>query len=243
MDVWLRHLADLFVREDAELRCARKVLRAAAERSARVGFGPTDADECPKPEHGSIESIEGDTVLILTPRSGGKRFVVGEHLVLCIDASSGFDVGEVTVLGEWSRQAATGHRGGVRVTLPRMLEHVQRREHHRIPVAFDLSPRVTIEHGEPSVPLGGGEVLDISESGVRIRARLLDAVEAGATMVVHATFPTPFPSFTAHSEVVHLAPTQDEGRWIVGLKFLDDHPELARAIHQLELRRAQRLRK
>ena len=243
MDVWLRNLADLFVREDADVRSARKVLCAAAERSAPVGFAPAGAEACPKPEHGSIESIEGNALLILTPRSGGARFVKGEHLTMCIEAPAGFDLGDVEVLGEWTRRDKSGQRGGVRVTLPRMLEHVQRREHHRIPVAFDLSPRVTLESDEPRGPLGGGEILDISESGARIRVRLLEPVAVGTKMVFHANCPAPFPSFTATAEVVHVVLAKGEERVILGVRFLEEHPELARAIHALERKRAQRLRK
>ena len=243
MDVWLRNLADLFVREDADVRSARKVLCAAAERSAPVGFAPAGAEACPKPEHGSIESIEGNALLILTPRSGGSRFVKGEQLTMCIEAPAGFDLGDVEVLGEWTRRDKSGQRGGVRVTLPRMLEHVQRREHHRIPVAFDLSPRVTLENDEPRGPLGGGEILDISQSGARIRVRLLEPVAAGKKLVFHANCPAPFPSFTATAEVVHVVLTKGEERVILGVRFLEEHLELARAIHALERKRAQRLRK
>ncbi|MEY3143144.1 MAG: PilZ domain [Planctomycetota bacterium] len=243
MDVWFRHIADLFTREDAEVRSSRKVLRAAAERSAPVGFGPADSETCPKPDHGSIESIEGDSILVLTPRSGGVRFIKGEHLTICIAAPAGFDVGEVKVLGEWDRHDKAGHRGGVRVTLPRILEHVQRREHHRVPVAFDLSPRVTLERDEPRGPLGGGEILDISESGARIRVQLLEPVTAGTKMVFHANCPAPFPSFTATAEVVHVIQVKDHDRTILGVRFLEEHAELGRAIHALELKRAQRLRK
>jgi hypothetical protein len=243
MDVWFQHLADLFVRDDTDARQVQQVIRAAAERSAPVGFGPASCDTCPKTEHGSIEAIEGKTLLIVTPRSGGMRFVTGEHLTLCIAAPSGFDIGEVTVLGTWEIQEGGVHRGGVRLSLPEILEHVQRREHHRLPVAFDLSPRALLHVGDPGSPVGHGEILDISESGARVRVRALQPIETGSHLELQASFPSSFPSFTTTIEVVHVAHRRDEERLILGVKFLTALPALGKAIHHLELRRAQRLRK
>lgn len=243
MDVWFQHLAGLFVRDDTDARQVQQVIKAAAERSAPVGFGPASSETCPKPEHGSIEAIEGKTLLIVTPRSGGKRFVTGEHLTLCIASSAGFDVGEITVLGTWEVHDGGIHRGGVRVSLPRILEHVQRREHHRLTVAFDLSPRALLHLGDPGSPVGHGEILDISESGARMRVRALQPIETGSQLELQASFPSSFPSFSTAIEVVHVAHTRDDAYKMLGVRFLTAVSELGKAIHQLELRRAQRLRK
>lgn len=243
MDVWFQHLANLFVRDDTDARKVEQVLRAAAERSAAVGFGPASSETCPKPEHGSIEAIEGKTLLIVTPRSGGVRFVSGEHLTLCIAAPAGFDVGEITVIGPWEVHNGGVHRGGVRVSIPRVLEHVQRRGHHRLPVAFDLSPRALLHVGDPSAPVGQGEILDISESGARMRVRALQPIEPGWQLELQASFPAAIPSFSTAIEVVHVAQTRDEDYLILGVRFMGELPALGKAIHTLEIRRAQRLRK
>lgn len=243
MDVWFQHIASLFVRDDADARQVQQVLKAAAERSALVGFGSIDSESCPKPDHGSIEAVEGKSLLILTPRSGGKRFVVGEHVLLCVAAPSGFDLGEVKVLGTWEVHDGGIHRGGIRVSIPQTLEHVQRREHHRLPVAFDLSPRALLHSGDPGSPVGTGEILDISESGARLRVRAIQPIETGSQVEMHASFPASFPSFTVGIEVVHVAHTRDDDHLVLGVRFLAGIPALGKAIHQLEIRRAQRLRK
>jgi hypothetical protein len=221
----------------------RGVIEAAVDRSAPVGFGAADSDSCPKPNHGSVERIDGETLLIVTPRSGGPRFVTGENLLLCIAAPSGFDLGEVTVLGAWDTNEGGMRRHGVRVSLPKTLEHVQRREHHRLPVAFDLSPRAVLHLGDPSAIVGTGDILDLSESGARIRVRALQPIETGSQLVAQTSFPSSFPSFTVPIEVVHVAHTRDEECLILGVKFLETVPHLAKTIHALEFRRAQRLRK
>jgi hypothetical protein len=43
--------------------------------------------------------------------------------------------------------------------------------------------------------------------------------------------------------VVHVAHTRDDAYKMLGVRFLTAVSELGKAIHQLELRRAQRLRK
>ena len=243
MDVWFQHLADFFTRTDADNRTVRKLLDAAARRSAPVGFAPCDSQQPPRPEHGSVESVEGESLLVMMPRDAGLTLVVGERLTISIGGESGFDVGEVVVMGEWVHRDDTSCRSGVRVSLPHALEHVQRRERHRLPVAFDLSPRAALEARTPPAALGKGEVLDISESGARLLVDTTRALAIGEVVGATLTFPAPFPSVTARVEVVHVAPIPESGRLIVGVHFLEPMPELGRAIHKLELKRAQRLRK
>jgi hypothetical protein len=243
MDVWFQHLAGFFTRTDADTRTVRKLLDAAAKRSAAVGFAPLDTEQAPRPEHGSLEAIEADSILVMTPRDSGIQLVVGERLTICIGGESGFDVGEVVVMGEWVHRDETSCRSGVRVSLPRSLEHVQRRDRHRLPVAFDLSPRATLEAGTPPAVFGKGEVLDISESGARLHVDATRAIEVGNVVGATLSFPAPFPSVTARVEVVHVASIPESGKMIVGVHFLEPHPELGRSIHKLELKRAQRLRK
>jgi hypothetical protein len=120
---------------------------------------------------------------------------------------------------------------------------VQRREHHRLTVAFELSPRALLHLGDPGSPVGHGEILDISESGARMRVRALQPIETGSQLELRASFPSSFPSFTTPVEVVHVAHSRDEDCLILGVRFMTAVAALGKAIHQLELRRAQRLRK
>jgi hypothetical protein len=243
VQIWFRHLADFFGQEDRELSCVRKALLRAAEHSSSVGFGVVDSPAIPKPNEGSIEALEDNAILILMPRVGGRHLVEGESLLLYIDTPAGFDVGEVTVLGEWESLDGHMRRNGVRVSIPRMIEHVQRRYHHRLTVAFDLSPRVSIEELDPPSPVGTGQVLDISESGLRVRVQPARPVLPGERFRIKSQFPAPFPSVEGLVEIVHVASSVVDGETVLGVRFLEEHHDLGRAIHQLELKRAQRLRK
>ncbi|MBI1303234.1 MAG: hypothetical protein GC172_05550 [Phycisphaera sp.] len=201
-------------------------------------------------------------------------FVKGETVQLSVLSPSGFDLCVVTVLGTWESEEHGVRRRGVRVTIPRELRRVQRRLSRRISVGFDLSPRVIVRApsvipaspadtwrgidgagaaGEPIVPealssdlpeLGRGFVLDLSESGARIRLVVVPEggpPRRGSLIQLAAVFPALVPSFDCRAEVMYLAPTARTEGWILGLCFREGRPDLSRAIHQLELRRAQRM--
>jgi hypothetical protein len=272
MWVWFKNISDTFEARAARERTVRKLLSAAAKRGLPVGVGHFNPGECVVPQDCFVEELEAESLLIRVVI--GQRIpavlVRGSRVRISILTPEGFEQGEVTVLGEWDVQQNGIRRRGVRVSIPKALVHVQRRIHHRVTVAFDLSPRARLsvdplgaplasaaaldglepprEDGaetasDAPIVLGSGRVLDISESGARIR--LTDLPEsgpptAGTIVRLAAEFPACFPSFECSAQIMHrVAAVRGEG-WILGLRFLDGHPDLSRAIHQLEMRRAQR---
>ncbi len=271
MWVWFKSISDRFDRTAPDGRTVRRLLASAAERGAPIGVGEVDPGVCAAPRDGFVERVEAESLLIRCANDEPipALLVEGARVQLSILTASGFEQGEVTVLGEWDMQDDAVHRRGVRVTIPQALIHVQRRLRHRLPVAFDLSPRATLheephregttpatEGGGPTVVdesaaaaqaepslLGAGDVLDISETGARIRllgSPECDVPQPGRIIRMSATFPACFPSFGCSAEIVHSGAAVHGEGWILGLRFLHGHPDLGRAIHQLELRRAQR---
>ncbi len=272
MWVWVKNISDMFEGHAARERTVRKTLFAAAKRGLPVGVGQFDPGECAVPQDCFVEELEAESLLIRVVI--GQRIpamlVRGSRACISILTPEGFEQGEVTVLGEWDVQQNGIRRRGVRVSIPKALVQVQRRIHHRVTVAFDLSPRARLsvdplgaplasaaaldglepprEDGaeaasEAPIVIGSGRILDISASGARVR--LTDLPESGppnggAVVRLAAEFPACFPSFDCAAQIVHrVRAVRGEG-WILGLRFLDGHPDLSRAIHQLEMRRAQR---
>jgi len=267
MWVWFKNISDAFERTVPADRTVRRLLVSAADRAAPVGVGEVDPGACSTPKDGFVERVDAESPLIRCANDEPipALFAEGARVQLSILTTSGFEQGEVTVLGEWASEDSDVQRRGVRVTIPQALIHIQRRLRHRVTVAFDLSPRAALsavqtalapdqtvlgDCGEPaaeSAPaplLGAGDILDISETGLRIRlphqTEQVDALLAGQIIWLSARFPASFPSFDCRAEVMHGAAALHGEGWILGLRFLEGHPDLSRAIHQLELRRAQR---
>lgn len=275
--VWFTNTSDTFERRAVRERTVRKLLLSAAERGLPVGVGEVNPGACVVPQDGFVEGLEDASLLRRV--SNGQRmpalFARGGLVQISILAPRGLEQGEVEVLGEWDVVENGIRRRGVRVSIPKALVHVQRRIHHRVTVAFDLSPRAWITEaldraaqdadssGEavqresdpprngapdghaPDAPafLASGRVLDISESGARLR--LTSHEEAGppgegSVVSLAARFPACFPSFECRAQIVHRVRAVRAEGWILGLEFLEGRPDLSRAIHQLELRRAQR---
>jgi hypothetical protein len=163
-------------------------------RSAGVGFGEGQGDDVLRPDAGGrIEGIESDAIVVQIPRTGGTLPDVGAQVHMTIDAAPGFECCEVRVLGRWERNEGGARHGGVRVSIPTVLEHVQRRQCHRLTVAFDLSPTAEAFHIGPEgeTQLGRGDILDVSEAGVRLRLRLRHTLLVGERLRIAATFPEP----------------------------------------------------
>ena len=245
MLVWLRNLGDFFGPGDDNVHTVRDVLRAAAEREASVGICTSGDDAVSPTDDGHVVGIESDSLVIQLPRTGGCLPIVGEHLHLTIDAQPGFDCCEVSVKGHWERHDGTARRSGIRVSLPTLVEHVQRRQCHRLTVAFDLSPtaQAFLIGTAGETPLGRGDILDISEAGMRLRLPTAHGLVLSQQLRLVTRFPDPFPCFVAITEVVF---TKDLGGGcgeILGLRFLDPAPDLGRAIHLTEMRRARRQRR
>ena len=249
MLVWFRKLTDMFREEEIDPRSVRSILKTAVERGAGVGFCDPEVEGCATPNQGSIEALEGDAVVIQLPASGVTAPEIGARVLISIDAKPGFEVGETRILSTWQRSDGEIRRAGIRVSIPPMLEHVQRRERHRLPVAFDLSPRAQIAliAGETETPIGSADILDICESGARLRIKLPESVAQTfapeQVIRIDAIFPDPFPSFCCSGDIVHMKFGGEFVGHIVGIRFHDPRPEIGRAIHECEMRRARRNRR
>ena len=118
---------------------------------------------------------------------------MGERLWIAIATSRGFHRGETEILSRWSESASGGGRRriGLRISIPASLTHIQRRFTLRVPVAFDLAPTamITRMEGDPTpfkVP-----ILDLSESGVLVRAPISAEFKLDLPVKIAATFPQP----------------------------------------------------
>jgi len=245
MLVWLRNLGDFFGPEDDRVHTVRDVLRAAAAREARVGIRANGDDHVSPPDDGRLVGLDANALVIQLPRTGIAMPIVGEHLHLTIEAQPGFDCCEVRVEGHWERNDGTTRRSGIRVSLPELVEHIQRRQCHRLTVAFDLSPKAEafLVGASGETPLGRGDILDVSEEGMRLRIPLARELAQFQQLRIVTSFPDPFPSFEATAEVVHAKDLGGECGEILGLRFLDPKPDIGQAIHLCEMRRARRQRR
>jgi len=244
MLIWLRNLGDFFGPGGDHVHSVRDVLQAAAAREARVGIR-ANSDEISPPDDGHLVDLDANALVIQLPRTGGWLPIVGEHLHLTIDAQPGFDCCEVCVEGHWERHDGTTRRSGIRVSLPTLVEHVQRRECHRLTVAFDLSPTAEtfLIGADGETPLGRGDILDVSEAGMRLRLSPARKLALSQQLRLVTRFPEPFPSFEATAEVVYVKDLGNECSEILGLRFLDPAPDIGQAIRLCEMRRARRQRR
>lgn len=247
---WFRQFSTALREEDvSDPRAPRSILSAAVERSAGVGFCSPNVEGIPAPTQGAIEALERDCVLIQLPASGGDAPRVGERVLMSIDAKPGFEVGETIVLGTWERVDGAIRRRGIRVSIPPLFSHLQRRERHRLSVAFDLSPRAQLLHASDNAVslIAHADVLDICESGARLRVKLPqelpEALTASRLIRIEASFPPPFPALACTAEIMH---TRFGGVFVghfLGVRFEKPSPEISRAIHDWERRRARRNRR
>lgn len=245
MSSWFRHLADPFHKDDEVPESVRAILESAVDRAAGVGFLPVTEGVCPVPNQGSINSIESGAILIQLPKETAASLPVGGRFLMSIDAHPGFELAEVSVLGSWNGVAKGWRPSGVRVSIPKSFEHVQRREVRRLPVAFDLSPLAEIrvvEDAEETL-LGKANILDISEAGAQLRMKQGTAIRIGQRIRVDAHFPAAIPDFTCYGEVVWTRFSSELMGCLLGVCFLDPRPNIAAALHDYELQRARRQRR
>ncbi|MEY5033554.1 MAG: hypothetical protein RL354_2585 [Planctomycetota bacterium] len=243
MRLWFRSIAALLGHDsgggDASVA---SILRRAAERSASIGIGSLDGVALPSPLSGHIESLEADALVISRPFEGACRreLVAGEHLHLSIAADKGFHHGDVEVLGRWVALDSGGRRYGYRVTVPTVLLHEERRELHRIPVAFDLAPRGLLLRPGSLSEIGEGVVVDVSEGGLCLRCDLRTLVRPEESVIAKAEFPAVLPPIHTRCDVAHVMEARQPGMCDVGLRFLEPQAQLGQAIRALELRRINR---
>lgn len=242
MRLWFQRMASYFRADDPEVESVRAILRRAALRSASIGIGTLDGVALPSPLSGHVEEVEDGALVISRPHDGPARreLVAGEVLHLSIAADSGFDHGDVEVLGRWTAGEGAAKRYGYRVSIPKALVHEERRSLHRVPVAFDLAPRAILSRPISLNALGEGTVVDVSEGGLCVRVELVGLVRPDERVVVRADFPAYFPAIHTEATVAHVMASRSPRLTDLGLRFVEPPAELGRAIRQLELRRVNR---
>jgi c-di-GMP-binding flagellar brake protein YcgR len=104
-------------------------------------------------------------------------------------------------------------------------------------VAFDLAPRAKVQTSDFSHSIGSGVVLDLSGTGMRMRIATEREVLVGELLQISVKFPNSIPSFEGLVEVVHVFPSRIPDARILGLRFVDERADIARAIHELDLKR------
>jgi len=70
-----------------------------------------------------------------------------------------------------------------------------------------------------------------------MRIALSRETVVGELLAVEARFSNSIPSFEGLVEVVHVFPSRVPDARILGLRFVDERPDIAQAIRELDLRR------
>ncbi|MEY3143146.1 MAG: hypothetical protein RLY21_1639 [Planctomycetota bacterium] len=242
MRVWFKNIASLLGVEDAEERSLRQILTAAAARSAIVGLCKEEFDAYPDPECCILEGVEEDTLILVAVGPARMDLVVGASFHIAISSSRGFHRGETKIISRWVEQSdgGGGQRFGFRVSVPQTLTHIQRRVTHRVPVAFDLAPFVYLAVPEAEQPPCKAQIIDLSETGMRVRVPIEQDYAMGQMLDADARFTEVIPSFKAKCEVIRVTPVKNRHARIVGVRFDHTLSELAHAIRALDLRRSSR---
>jgi hypothetical protein len=243
MRVWFKSIASKLGLEDSAERGVREILAGAAQRSAIVGFGADEYIVCPDPDCGMIDALEDDTLVIaFAPEMRGVYCIPGETLSIAIATSRGFHRGKVTVLSRWRDSGGAGSRprAGVRVSIPVELVHIQRRFTHRVPVAFDLAPVAHLSRFDEEQFFLKAPIIDLSESGLRIRIPTELDLAPGTVLKLDARFPSAIPSFATTVEVIRRSTSKVPGTSMLGLRYTESMSELAKAIRTLDVRRGNR---
>ncbi len=242
MRIWFHKVAGLLGLEETQEESVRAVLALAARRSASIGISDIDGVAQPTPLCGFVADLEDESFVISRPTNGAERkpLAMGEHLHISIGADQGFFHGDTMVLGRFSDSTGSERRYGYRLSLPKALVHEERRNLHRVPVAFDLAPSADLIRMNGSESLGRGTVLDLSEGGLRVRIGVTTLLHKGDTLFLRAKFPATIADFEARVTVAHVAASRTGSTVDIGLRFLDGQSQLAQQIRSLEIRRIQR---
>ncbi|MFM1805032.1 MAG: PilZ domain [Planctomycetota bacterium] len=242
MRLWFRSIAALLRPSGSDDDSVRTVLEDAARRSAPIGIGTVDGVALPSPLSGHVVELLEDALVISRPFDGSarKELVAGEHLHLSIGARRGFHHGDVEVLGRFVSDEGSARRYGYRLSIPANLIHEERRELHRVPVAFDLAPTAVLLRPNTLEEIGEGTVQDISEGGMCIRIDLATLLRPGETVIVRAVFPSVLPEIRTRATIAHAMDARQSGFTDLGLRFSEPQDALAQAIRALEIRRINR---
>ncbi|MEY3143145.1 MAG: hypothetical protein RLY21_1638 [Planctomycetota bacterium] len=240
MRVWFKNLSALLGEEEAEESSVRQIVEAAAARGAVVGLSRDARAVRPDPDCGVLDAIDGEDLVISRHEPDSewlKDINPGDKVYIAIAATRGFYSGETEVISRWSGHDIGLDRCGYRVRVPKALLHSQRRTSERMPVAFDLAPRAKVRTPDLVSEVGSGMVLDLSGTGMRMRIALPREIVVGELLAVEASFSNSIPSFEGLVEVVHVFPSRVPDARILGLRFVDERPDIAQAIHDLDLKR------
>jgi len=240
MRVWFKNLSSLLGEEASEEASVRQILEAAAQRHAVVGLSRDAATVRPDPDCGVLDAVDGDDIVISRHEGGSawlEGIMPGDQVCIAVSASRGFYTGQTEVVSRWSGHDIGLDRCGYRVRIPSTMIHSQRRSSERLPVAFDLAPRATIRSSDLTKDVAGGLVLDLSATGMRLRAVSGREMLVGELINVVTHFAHTIPAFEALAEIVHVFPSRVPDSRILGLRFVDEQPEIAEAIHALDLKR------
>ena len=243
MRVWFKSIASMLGLDDTEERSVRQILEVAASRSAIVGLCANQFDVYPDPDCCVLEAVESDSVVLVALGAARRNDIVpGARFSMAIGSSRGFHHGETTVLSRWIENDDRGvrQRSGFRVSIPTALTHVQRRMTHRVPVAFDLAPTAFLSVPESDASPCKAQIMDLSETGMRVRVPLSQTYETGQVLEVDARFPDAIPSFKTSCSVVRSIRLKARDANVVGLRFIEPMSELSGAIRALDLRRGTR---
>lgn len=240
MRVWFKNLSALLGEEDSDESSVRQIVESAAARHAVVGLSKDEHLVRPDADCGTLDAVDGDDLVISRHESGGgwlRDVMPGETVHIAIAAVRGFYSGQTLVVSRWSGHDIGLDRCGYRVKMPNSLLHSQRRTAERMPVAFDLAPRAKVQSSDFARQIGSGVVLDLSGTGMRMRIASEREVLVGELLQISVKFPNSIPSFEGLVEVVHVFPSRIPDSRILGLRFVDERPDIARAIHELDLKR------
>ena len=242
MRVWFKNIAAMLGVEDAEERSLRQILTAAASRSAIVGLCKDEFEAYPDPDCCILEGVEEDSMILVAIGPSRADLVPGAQFHIAVSSSRGFHRGETKIMSRWVEQGEGGgrQRYGFRVSIPPTLTHVQRRVTHRVPVAFDLAPYALLGIPDSDAPACKAQILDLSESGMRVRVPIEQDYSMGQVLDADARFTEVIPSFKAKCEVIRVTPVKAREVRILGLRFDHVHSELSHAIRALDLRRSTR---
>lgn len=242
MRVWFKNIASMLGIEDAEERSLRQILTAAASRSAIVGLCKSEFDAYPDPDCCVLEGVEEDSLILVAIGSARADITPGAQFHIAVSSSRGFHRGETKIVSRWVEQGEGGgrQRYGFRVSIPQTLTHVQRRVTHRVPVAFDLAPFVYLTIPDSEAPACKAQILDLSETGMRVRVPYEQEYAMGQILDADARFTEVIPSFKGKCEVIRVTPLKSRDAKVLGVRFDHEHSELSHAIRALDLRRSTR---
>jgi hypothetical protein len=194
----------------------------------------------------TIEHVRRDDLLISQPLVAGRNhpLAIGEGLVMAFVSPRGRVIGRTRSLGR-IKVPSGGARPffGYRLSLPLELVTDDRREHHRVPVGFDLAPEAELFTRFDRGPVRG-VVEDLSIGGARIRSRNARGRIAPARRAyVKISLPPPINELGQMVTITHIEPGRDPEVQLIGLEFETPVAALTDFLRQAQQRRRRRERR